>query len=146
MEVPPRPQSFQDNMINCRQELPNELTPISIPNIIDDHRGIADRAKRIEALNTRWEKLNRIVEARSLDPEFQKIPGGDTGLLCRRRKLAHRNQKYIPHEYVLNVDLLRELRAIERQAADEVNRVTKDVEDSPEVLIREYVGVDIDLV
>src|SRR5258708_10427953 len=46
---------------------------------------IREKNSRLEALQTRWEKLNRLIEQRAVAPELQHVPGGDTGLLVRTR-------------------------------------------------------------
>lgn len=51
-------------------------------------KGIAVVENRVDALNQRWEAMQRIIAARAADPSMAEIPGGSTGLLIRRGKLV----------------------------------------------------------
>src|SRR5258708_7729667 len=71
---------------------------------------VREKNTRLEALQSRWEKLNRVIEQRTVAPELQQVPGGDTGLVVRTR---------VGNYNVFAVDIrpLRELQPIEEQAA-----------------------------
>jgi hypothetical protein len=84
---------------------------------------IGRRTRRLAALDRRWHDLRRVIEERAADPAAQNIPGGSTGLLvCRSRVLGHGEQCRIVEEWVVDIALLRELRALERQAAQELGQ------------------------
>ena len=107
-----------------------------------------------------------MIEARA--EEHKDVPGGSTGLLVRQVKLvkiysvpgqdleddepdaadvlcsAKLNQ--VVYEYAVDTGLLKELREHERQAAQELGQWTEKHESSNELLIREYVGIDVDKV
>ncbi len=129
-------------------------------------QGIAERQNRVAALNDRWEKLQGVIAARAKDME--SVPGGDTGLLVREVKLvkvylvmpepeggeatpeaeelASGRRAVQVAEYAVDVGLLKELREHEKQAAIELGQWEEKHEHSGEVLVREYVGVDIEQV
>jgi hypothetical protein len=48
--------------------------------------GIAVKTNRIKALNTQFERIERVIAARAADPDMQKVPGGDTGTLAHDQK------------------------------------------------------------
>lgn len=128
--------------------------------------GITRRENRVDALNERWRRLHAVINARAL--EHANIPGGNTGLLVRQVRLvkvystttdpdeveepdaadvlisAKLSQEVA--EYAVDTGLLKELREHERQAAQELGQWTEKQERTGELLIREYVGVDVDKV
>lgn len=79
--------------------------------------GVSVRLDRIRALQDRWIRLRRIIEARAADPTMQKAAGGDTGLLVR--KFVSVGRKTV-RQYEVDTGLLAEMRAIEKQAAQEL--------------------------
>ncbi len=120
-------------------------------------KGIADKQNRVDALNDRWLRMQRVIEARA--EEHAEIPGGQTGLLVRQVKIvklyaeikadddeppaeylegqphggALRRKKKKPElvplgpsveveEYAVDTGLLAELRATEKQAAQELEQ------------------------
>jgi len=85
--------------------------------------GIADKQNRILALNERWRRLQQVIEERARDPDMAKVPGGKTGLLVRQLKsIGVGENNTVVEEYVVDVGLLRELRAHEQQAAQELGQ------------------------
>jgi len=82
--------------------------------------GLAVKVNRIRQLDRRWRKLRALIDERAADPTMQHVPGGKTGLLVRQVKVigTGRNAQRV-EEYVVDVGTLRELRAIEQQAAQE---------------------------
>jgi hypothetical protein len=91
--------------------------------------GVADRHRRVAAYNARWSKLNGVIEARAKDPAMQGVPGGATGLLVRKvRRLAveadgdDRKRTREVEEFVVDGVLLRELRELEKQAAQDLGQ------------------------
>jgi hypothetical protein len=88
--------------------------------------GIANQQNRVNALNDRWQRMQRVIEERAADDisgtflddetgEAHVVAGWRTGLLVRAEK---------PHgiEFAVDVGLLRELRAHEEQAAKELGQ------------------------
>jgi hypothetical protein len=82
-------------------------------------RGIARRARRVEALDRRWEKMRSVIDARAADPDMAAVPGGPTGLLVRSYKQVGEDRV---EEYEVDAGLLRELREHEKQAAQELGQ------------------------
>ncbi len=108
-------------------------------------QGIADRRNRVDALNDRWSRLRTIIDARAADPTYAPVPGGDTGLLVHRIRVAGVGPAMqLVDEYKVDTDLLRELRAHEEQAARELGQWTERQQTLSAVVIREYVGVPVD--
>ena len=99
---------------------------------------IGRQASRLKALDDRWQRLQRIIEARAADPEMQKAAGGDTGLLVRQVKAVKvweaegrdtadadcvpTKQTTLVEHFAVDTGLLRELREHEKQAAIEIGR------------------------
>ena len=104
-------------------------------------RGIAVKAKRVDAQNTRWRKLQRVIEARASDPLLQDVPGGDTGLMVAEPMLLKvqgytdeesghffpTGESQIVYVYKIDTGLLKETRDLEKQAAIEVEQWTERV-------------------
>jgi AcrR family transcriptional regulator len=99
--------------------------------------GIADQLRRVHALNDRWNKMKRVIEARGADPTMAECPGGDTGLMVRTIKKVvleddttpadEENRPRGPRavevaEYAVDTGLLKELRDHEKQAAQELGQ------------------------
>jgi transcriptional regulator with XRE-family HTH domain len=61
--------------------------------------GIADKERRLAALNDRWARMRRVIEERADDPETAEVV-----------------------EFAVDTGLLRELREIEKQAAVELGQ------------------------
>jgi hypothetical protein len=77
---------------------------------------ISSRNARVRALQDRWDRMRQLIEQRAASPDFAKVPGGTTGLLCRDLRC-----KDTP-VYKLDTGLLAELRAHEQQAALELSQ------------------------
>ncbi len=83
--------------------------------------GIANRRNRVAALTDRWDRMQRVIEARAAD--LKEVPGGDTGLLVRQLKsIGFGENNTVIEEYAVDTGLLRELRAHEEQAAKELGQ------------------------
>lgn len=109
--------------------------------------GIALRTKRVAALNDRWNRMQRVIAERAEDPAVAYVPGGSTGLLVHTVKMIGGGRDATTvDEYAVDVGLLKELRAHEEQAAKELGQWTEKQEHTGEVLVRRYLGVDIDSV
>jgi hypothetical protein len=86
-----------------------------------EQEGIANRQNRVNALNDRWRLMQQVIAARAAD-ERMTGTGHETGLLVRTYKPG----KYrVVEEYKVDAALLAELRAHEKQAAEELGQWTK---------------------
>ena len=86
-------------------------------------RGIADRERRIKALNDRWNRLQRVMEERADDPSMANVAGGRTGLLVHNVKsVGFGETAQIVDLYEIDAALLKELREHEKQAAQELGQ------------------------
>lgn len=84
-------------------------------------RGIADRQNRIDALNERWAKMQKVIRDRAADFTMASASGADTGLLVRTYKSAGSGLPML-EEYAVDTGLLKEMRAHEEQAAKELGQ------------------------
>lgn len=110
--------------------------------------GLAVRQNRLDALNDRWRRMQRVIEERSKDETMQNVPGGTTGLMVRTWK-PMRDGSALP-EYAVDTALMAEMRATEKQAAQELGEWSEKsggdtyIDNRSLVLIREYGGIDPD--
>lgn len=89
-------------------------------------RAIAKKARRVSALNDRWNKLHKVIEERAADPTLADIPGGKTGLIVRQTKGIGKGKTFqVVEEYAVNIGLLKLLNDTERQAAQECGQWLK---------------------
>lgn len=91
--------------------------------------GIAKRENRVSALNERWQLLKRVIAERAAtyagdgDDDDPPAPGAATGLLVRQVKsVGFGENNMVITEWVVDTGTLAEMRAIERQAAQEVGQ------------------------
>lgn len=104
-------------------------------------RGIAERQNRVDAYNDRWQRMQAVILARGEDPEFQDVPGGTTGLLARTFKTIGGRDPQIVEEFAVDTGLLREMREIEKQAAEDLGQwVIKQDQSGDAKLTIEYVN------
>ncbi len=88
-----------------------------------ERQGIGRVDRRVSALQDRWERMQRVIEERAAAEEMQGVPGGSTGLLTRTVKGLGRGEDFqVVEEYAVDTGLLAELRAHERQAAEELGQ------------------------
>ena len=90
------------------------------------------RIRRVEALIGRWQKLDdviaaraaRVAEATAATPQRgQPAPGAHTGLMARSlRGLGSGDNFRVIVEYKVDIELLKEMREIEKQIAIEVGQ------------------------
>lgn len=109
-------------------------------------KGIADKQNRVDALDDRWHRMQRVIEARA--EAHQKAPGGETGLLVRQVKFVRVHHPdgddddgpryHEVEEYAVDTGLLRELRAHEEQAAKELGQWVDKQETTGEHVVRIY--------
>ena len=86
-------------------------------------KAIAQRGRRVAALQDRWRRMQRVIEERAADPGMADVPGGRTGLIVRRVKGIGRGEDFERvEEYAVDDGLLREMREHERQAAQELGQ------------------------
>ena len=121
--------------------------------------GIANKKVRVERLNARATKLDYIVserakhiaklreEAGAGEPAdgLAREPGADTGYLLRQYKVAGGRAPIVLEEYVVDHGTLTELRAIEKQAAQELGEWIERGEltgKDGEPLFKAYEGID----
>lgn len=112
-------------------------------------RGIAERQNRVNALNERWLLMQRVITERAKHPEYAGAPGGDTGLLVKTVKAVGPGKDIeLIEEYGVDVGLLRELRAHEQQAAQELGQWTEKKEltgkNGQAILVKVLRGVSMD--
>lgn len=85
--------------------------------------GIARKAQRIKRYAERLAKLDQVIEERGNDRQMVNIPGGTTGLIVRQLKSigvgAHNREV---EEFVVDTGTLREIRELEKQAAQELGQ------------------------
>lgn len=106
---------------------------------------IAKRRRRIKALDDRWQRMQRLIEARA-EELAAHTAGGDTGLLVHQeRAIGTGSNQQIIDEYVVDTGLLRELREHEKQAAQELGQwVDKTQGDGTLTVQVVYADVDAD--
>jgi DNA-binding protein H-NS len=92
-------------------------------------RGIAQLERRVDALNTRWNLMHRVIAERAVAPIMQGVPGGETGLMVRTVKGVGKGDDFqLIDLYEVDVGLLKELREHEKQAAQELGQWTEKVQ------------------
>lgn len=93
-------------------------------------KGLADRAKRLEALNDRHGRMNEVIKQRA--ENLKGVPGGgNTGLVVKQVKGIGKGQDFqVVEEYAVDTGLLREMREHEKQAAIEVGEWTDKTQHS----------------
>ena len=91
---------------------------------------IAKKAARIKALNTRWLALRAVINDRAADTSMDGVPGGKTGHIVRTGKTVvttgkddnGRDTSSVTHFYEVDIALDKELRDMEKQAAQELGQ------------------------
>lgn len=82
---------------------------------------IARKEARVASVNDRWRKLHQIAQERGED--MRDVPGGSTGLLTRTYKsVGSGDDAQVVEEYRVETGLLREMRAHEQAAAEELGQ------------------------
>ena len=90
--------------------------------------GIADRQNRIGAYRDRWQRCMTIIEERAAtEPPSEGAPGDvagwSTGLMVHTVKGVGKGDNWhLEHLYAVDAALLAELRAIEKQAAQDLGQ------------------------
>jgi hypothetical protein len=84
---------------------------------------VARRHRRVKAMNDRWRRLKRVVRERAAAPEMANVPGGKTGLLVRKVKsIGGGESAREVEEFEVDTGLLREIRDLEKQVAQELGQ------------------------
>ena len=93
--------------------------------------GVATVIGRVRAMNDRWERMRLVIDERGAEPGMANVPGGSSGLLVRKLKRVSvendedegkKTRTIEVCEYEVDTGLLRELREIEKQAAQELGQ------------------------
>jgi hypothetical protein len=88
-------------------------------------RGIARREYRVNNLANLLSDCLQVIEERAADPKMANVPGGKTGLVVMQVKRL--GNKLMP-EFVVDTTLIREIRAIQEQAAKELGQLVEKQE------------------
>jgi hypothetical protein len=103
---------------------------------------IAKRHKRVEKLDVLHEKSWQVIEARAAAMP-DDAPGTNTGLMVHQvKQIGAGASATIIDEYVVDTALMKEIRAIQEQAAAELGQKVDKVAVTGDVIVRRYVGVD----
>ncbi len=91
-------------------------------------RGVAVRERRVASYNERWEKMQSVIDARARDKTMAGVPGGKTGLVILSDYKIIRddegNTEALP-VYEVDTGLLKEMRELEKQAAQDLGQWTE---------------------
>jgi hypothetical protein len=103
--------------------------------LVDEHRatlhaaivrdGITAKQTRVAGMQERHRRMWAVIEARAADPKNQDIAGGTTGLLVRQVKPAPGSRVGMTEEWAVDTGLLSEMRATEKQVAQELGEWTE---------------------
>lgn len=94
-------------------------------------RAISHSERRVDRLNRDWLKLQSVIEARANDPRLADVPGGDTGHIVHNVKGVGRGEDFqLVDLYEVDTATLKELREIEKQAAQELGQWSEKQEHS----------------
>lgn len=98
---------------------------------------IAAKVNRIAALDDRWQRMKRLIDARAQDDRYSNEPGYETGLMFHQLKAVGRGDDFqLVDLYVTDAGLLAEMRATERAAADELGQMPKGEEQGTTVAVQ----------
>jgi hypothetical protein len=98
---------------------------------------IARKTRRVAGLDDRRNRLLAVIEGRSADPSLASVPGGQTGLIVRTVKsIGGGDNAREVQEYAVDTALLKELREVEKLAAQELGQLTDHVELSGAVVVK----------
>jgi hypothetical protein len=88
---------------------------------------ICDRNARVRVKQDRWERMRKVIEERSKDPDIAAVPGGETGLVVRSgiRIVGEGEAASVVNIYEVDTGLLRALNEVEQQAAVELGQWTE---------------------
>jgi hypothetical protein len=105
---------------------------------------IAKKRKRLTVLDTLHAKALKVIEARSTDESLAEFAGGDTGLLVRQIKVVGTGPMAREvEEAAVDVGLIREIRALEEQAAKELGQWVEKSEVGGMVQVVRVIGAEV---
>lgn len=95
---------------------------------------ITNRNNRLQAIQHRWDLMREVIFERGRHEDFQRVPGGSTGLLTLDYKGKDANQPI----YRFDAPLMAEMRLAEKQAAIEMGQWSE--EKAPVEVSRAFAG------
>lgn len=109
--------------------------------------GIANRQNRIDALNDLWAKAHQVIAERAADKTMASVPGGKTGMLVRTYKsIGSGESATMMTEYAWDRSLEAGIVNLQVTSAKELGQWVEKREQNGELIVREYVGIDLDSV
>jgi hypothetical protein len=97
--------------------------------------------KRVECLDMLHQKSLAVIQARA-DAMPDDAPGTNTGLMVRQVKQIGTGPNAVTiEEFQIDAALMKEIRAIQEQAAAELGQKVDKVAVTGDVIVRRYVGV-----
>ncbi len=84
--------------------------------------GIAAKQNRVDGYVERHRRLQAVIDARAADRRYAEEPGWSTGLLVRSER---RRGAVVEVEFSIDTGLLAEMRALEKQVAQELGEWTE---------------------
>lgn len=108
---------------------------------------VAKRHKRLATLDKLHNKALAVIDARAEEMAHEDAPGADSGLLVKSYKQVGQGPAaQLMEEFTVDTGLMREIRAIEEQAAKELGQWEEKQAITGEVMVRRYIGVDLEAV
>ena len=95
---------------------------------------ITNRNNRLQAIQHRWDLMRELIFERGRHEDYQRVPGGSTGLLCLDYKGKDANQPI----YRFDAPLMAEMRLAEKQAAIEMGQWSEEA--APTEVSRAFAG------
>ena len=126
-------------------------------------KGLADRDNRLKGYQDRYDRLQRVIEARAADPTMADVPGGKEGVLVREVKFVKVFEVLVRPDgdetvpamptkqyrevavYSVDTGMLKEMDHLAKQAAEDLGQwVTKGelTGKGGEPLFKSYAGFD----
>jgi hypothetical protein len=107
---------------------------------------VAKRHKRLATLDRLHTKALGVIESRA-DEMDGEAPGAETGLLVKTfKQIGQGPGAQMVTEYAVDTALMREIRAIEEQAAKELGQWEEKQAVTGSVAVRRYIGIDVEAV
>jgi len=95
---------------------------------------VTNRNNRLQAIQHRWDLMRELVFERGRHEDYQRVPGGSTGLLTLDYKGKDANQPI----YRFDAPLMAEMRLAEKQAAIETGQWSEMA--APQQVTRAFAG------
>jgi hypothetical protein len=126
------------------------LSTIKVREAIDVFRqsireeSIANIERRVDTYLSDFDRIDRLIQARSEDPSTLEGPGGDTGLIVHSYKIVGtgRDSRAVD-EWAFDAALMNARQVLRRQLAQELGQWTERHE-GKETSVIQIVGVDAD--